>query len=68
MKKWGYGLLVLFIAVAAYQFGYYQNKLSASEQNKQRLFGNIKEQQNNAASAVMSLTDIHLAVTDESVR
>ena len=45
MKKWGYVLLLVFIGVAAYQFGYYQNKLLASELDKQQLFSDLKNQE-----------------------
>lgn len=42
MQKWGYILLLAFIGVAAYQFGYYQNKLSVSEKSKQQLLGEME--------------------------
>ena len=45
MQKWGYILLLAFIGIAAYQFGYYQNKLSASEKNSRLLFGEMEQRE-----------------------
>lgn len=53
MKSWVYLVLIGFIAIAGYKFGYYHDKLAVSDEDKQRLLARFDDK---PASA--------LAVTD----
>ncbi len=43
MKSWVYLLLIGFIAVAAYKFGYYQKLLAVSDKDKQRILARLQD-------------------------
>ncbi|QPG05887.1 hypothetical protein IT774_01055 [Salinimonas marina] len=43
MKRWIYLLLIGFIAVAAYKYGYYQKLLAVSDKNTQRILMRLQE-------------------------
>lgn len=66
MQKWGYLLLLAFIGVAAYQFGYYQNKLSVSEKSKQLLLGEMEQRSRLDAAPSAHGNQISPALDDNS--
>jgi len=44
MKPWVYIALLIFIAVAGYQFGHYQNMLATSDKAKAQLFKDVQDE------------------------
>ena len=55
MKSWVYLLLIGFIAVAAYKFGYYQKLLAVSDKDKQRILARLQDKSEPGSAQVTAL-------------
>lgn len=67
MKTWLLIPLVIFIAVAGYQFGYYRAKLESSEADKVRVADAMEKQATNAGAAAENIGDLLSANVISSV-